>query len=377
MANEDKATRYHRLRRRAAMAGAGASALLLLVLLVSGGAGGLRDLVEQAVGRSLVLSVALYTVALTLLGEAVQLPFSYYQGVTLERRYGLSTQRPARWWLDRARATAVVLVLGTAAAIIVYALLRWLPEYWWMAAAVTFGAILVGLAHLAPVLLLPIFYEFKPIDRPALVGRLTSLAARAKTPVLGVFEWRLSDRTRKANAALAGTGRTRRILLSDTLLEEHSDEEIEVILAHELAHHVHRDIWSALVLDGLLVAAGLFAADYVLAAGGAWFGLEGKADLAGLPLIVLAVGAVSLVLLPIANAVSRAHERRADRYALKTTGNGGAFVTAMRKLSVRNLAEDRPSRLVEVLFHSHPSTGARIAAAQLWMDREGKAGAGP
>ena len=117
---------------------------------------------------------------------------------------------------------------------------------------------------------------------------------------MGVFEWQLSDRTRKANAALAGIGRTRRILLSDTLLAEHSDEEIEVILAHELAHHVHRDIWSGIALEAVLIAAGFYAADRVLTAAGPWLGLTGKADLAGLPLLVLAAGAVSLLLLPVA-----------------------------------------------------------------------------
>jgi STE24 endopeptidase len=374
MTNEDKATRYHRLRRRATMAGAGASALVLVGLIVSGGSGALRDLIEQTAGPSLVWSVTLYTVALTLFSEAVQLPFAYYHGVTLERRYGLSTQSAAHWWLDRAKATVVGLVLLVGAALIVYALLQWWPERWWLAASAVFGVVLVGLAHVAPIVLLPIFYEFTPIDRPALVTRLTSLAARANAPVLGVFQWRLSDRTRKANAALAGTGRTRRILLSDTLLAEHSDDEIEVILAHELAHHVHRDIWSSLVLDGLLVTVGLFAADYVLTNAGPWLGLQGNSDLAGLPLLALAVGAVSLLLLPIANAVSRAHERRADRYALETTRNGGAFVSAMRKLSVSNLAEDRPSRLVEVLLHSHPPTSARIAAAQRWMAKQQKGG---
>jgi STE24 endopeptidase len=214
--------------------------------------------------------------------------------------------------------------------------------------------------------LLPLFYTFTPLDRPALTARLLALAERAGTPVLGVFEWRLSDRTRKANAALAGIGATRRILLSDTLLAEHSDEEIEVILAHELAHHVHRDIWSAVALEAALIAAGLFLADRLLSVFAGSFGLRGKADIAALPLLVLATGGVSLALLPLANAFSRSHERRADRYALDTTRNAGAFISAMRRLAAQNLAEERPSRLVETLFHSHPSTSARIAAAESW-----------
>jgi STE24 endopeptidase len=216
------------------------------------------------------------------------------------------------------------------------------------------------------VLLLPLFYEFKPLQREALAARLVTLADRAGARVFGVFEWRLSDRTKKANAALTGLGRTRRILLSDTLLAGHSDDEIEVILAHELAHHVHRDIWSAIALETALIVIGFFVGDRVLSAFSTSFGLAGKQDIAALPLLLLAMGGVSLLLMPVANARSRAHERRADRYALTMTGNAAAFITAMKRLAAQNLAEQQPSRLVELLFHSHPSTSARIAAAEAW-----------
>jgi STE24 endopeptidase len=213
---------------------------------------------------------------------------------------------------------------------------------------------------------MPIFFRFQPLDRPALTDRLLTLSARARTEVVGVFEWQLGDRTRKANAALAGIGRTRRILVSDTLLAAHSDDEIEVILAHELAHHVHHDLWTTLALEGVLIAAGLFVADRVLVAAAPWLHLTGKDDLAGLPLLALVFGTVSVILLPVARALSRAHECRADRYALEMTHNPTAFVSAMKRLSAQNLAEDAPSRMVEWLFHSHPSTSARIAAAQRW-----------
>jgi STE24 endopeptidase len=176
----------------------------------------------------------------------------------------------------------------------------------------------------------------------------------------------LSDRTRKANAALTGIGRTRRILVSDTLLADHSDEEIEVILAHELAHHVYRDIWKGIAFEVGLIVLGFYFADRVLMVFAGSFGLTGKSDIAALPLLLLAAGAVSLGVVPVANAVSRSHERRADRYALEMTGNVHAFVTAMKRLGATNLAEARPSRLVEVLFYTHPPIDDRIAAAHDW-----------
>jgi STE24 endopeptidase len=313
-------------------------------------------------------------VFVVLLGEGVQLPFAFYQGVTLERRYGLSTQTTWRWWLDQAKGLALGLVFAVGASLLTWYLLRWSPERWWMIGALCFAVILVGLVQVAPVFLLPIFYELKPLARQELARRLVALAERAGAPVLGVFEWRLSDRTRKANAALAGIGRTRRILLSDTLLAEHSDDEIEVVLAHELAHHVHQDIWKGIGLDVALIGLGFYLSDHVLTFFAGRFGLLSKDDVAGFPLIVLTAGAVSILLMPLANALSRAHERRADRFALDLTKNASAFVSAMRRLGSQNLAEERPSRFVEVMFYSHPPMSARIAAAQAWP---GGAPAGP
>ena len=370
MSNEDKAARYHRLRRRASLASAAIAALLLLFLVVTGASAAIRDWASSLTGNSLLLTVVLYTSALVLLIVVMQLPFSIYEDLVVERRYGLSTQSTWKWCLDQLKGTAVVIVLGTIAALIIVSLLRGTPDYWWLTTAICFCVLLIGLAQLAPIVLLPLFYDFKPLDRSALTDRLVALAERAGARVLGVFEWRMSDRTRKANAALTGLGRTRRILLSDTLLAEHSDDEIEVILAHELAHHVYRDIWTGIALEAGLILAGFYLADLALRTFGNSFGLMGKGDVAVLPLILLAAGAVSMALLPILNAISRSHERRADRYALDMTRNVEAFVTAIKRLAAQNLAEDRPSRLVEVLFYTHPPTAARIGAARKWKSEK-------
>ena len=370
--NEDKSSRYHRLRRRASFVSTVLGVLLLLGLVVSGGSAALRHTAASLVGGSFLLTLSCYVVLLALISEAISLPFAFYQGVTLERRYGLSTQTTVRWWIDHLKAGVVTLVFGLIAAVIVCSLIRWDPDRWWVFAAVSFTVILVVLVQLTPVLLLPLFYEFKPLDREALVRRLVALAERGGARVMGVFEWRLSDKTKKANAALAGLGQTRRIIISDTLLAEHSDEEIEVILAHELAHHVHRDIWKGIALETILIALGFYLADRVLARFAGSFGLMGKGDVAALPLLLLAGGAVSLALMPLANALSRAHERRADRYALEMTRNVPAFVSAMKRLGAQNLAEEHPSRLVEFLFYTHPPIGARVEAAHAWATKATK-----
>lgn len=365
MANEDKSARYHRLRRRAALLDTGVQAGFLVALVASGASLAIRGEIEAAVGTGLVVVALSYVVAIASLSEVIHLPFAFYQGVVLERRYGLSRETTGQWLADHVKAVAIVLGYLSLGGIIVAALMRSSPEHWWITAALCFSVMLVLLARFAPMLL-PLFYDVRPLAREELRTRLMALADRAGTPVLDVFEWRLGDRTSKANAVLVGIGRTRRILVSDTLLAAHSDQEIETVFAHELAHHVYGDIWSALALEVVLVTLGCYVADVVLTPLAPLVGLEAKSDVAGLPLIALAIGIVSLLLRPLTNALSRAHERRADRYALETTRNSSAFISVMKRLASTNLAEERPSRVVELFFHTHPSTAARIEAARNW-----------
>ena len=245
-----------------------------------------------------------------------------------------------------------------------YFLLTTWPEWWWLASAAVFTAAMFGLAKLLPLVLLPIFYKFTPLDRESLRSRLVSLSERAGVPVLGVYEWGLGEKTRRANAALVGTGSTRRIIVSDTLLAEYSDDEIEVILAHELAHHVHRDILTSLIAESALLLASFYAAAVVLGAVWERIGLRSPSDVAGLPLLLLVGGAVSVVATPAVNALSRWNERRADRYALALTNRPAAFISAMKRLASQNLADERPSRTVLWLFHTHPPIEQRIEAAK-------------
>ncbi len=368
--NEDKSTRYHRLRRRADLGGTLTAGLTLFLLAVTGLAVRLREAVQAAAGAMLPAgfdepaTVILLTVVVVGLLQAIELPFAWYQGFVLEHRYGLSKQGASHWLVDHAKAFAIAAVLAACGASVVYATLRAWPGYWWLMSALVFAGAILGLARIAPVLLLPLFYRVRPLERPPLVERLMRLAARAEAEVVGVFEWVLSDHTRKANAALAGLGPTRRILLSDTLLADYSDDEIEVVLAHELAHHVHNDMWRGLALQAAMVAGAFYVADLALRVMAEGLGYRGLSDPASLPLLMLVGGLWSFLMLPLANALSRAQERAADRYALETTRNPEAFVSAMKRLSQQNMAENEPSPLVRVLFYSHPPIRERIEAAR-------------
>lgn len=361
--NEDKSTRYHRLKRRASIVSFVWSVAVLVMLLATGWSRSLRA-VAESISSIPTFIVALYVIFLSAITEAGTLPVAFYSGFLLERRYGLLNERLGTWALDQMKAFAIGLVLGCSGAAIVYFFIRRSPEGWWLPAGVVFALLIVVMANLAPVLLLPLFYSVKPLEHESLRARLLALADRAGATVVGAYEWGLGDKSKKANAALAGVGRTRRILVSDTMLKDYSEDEIEVVLAHELGHHVHGDIWKGIVFEGALVLAGLFLASRVLSALAPSFGLIGPADAAGLPLLLLAAGAVSLGMVPVALAMSRGYERSADRFALSLTQNPTAFVSAMKRLGAQNLAEENPSKLVEWLFYSHPPLGQRIVAAQ-------------
>ena len=346
--NEPKSSRYHRLRRRAGVVRAVVTVLLLL------GAAWLRP----------ALPPWAFALALAIVVEACGLPIAFYRGIVLERRYELSRERGRTWLKDEAKGFAIVTLVGMAAAEFIYALIRFDPRLWWLAAAAAAAACLAIMTRLAPVVLLPLFYRIAPLERPALESRLRALCGRAGVAVLGIYQWDLGSRTRRANALLTGMGSTRRILLSDTLLAEYSDDEIEVILGHELAHHVHRDITMGLLLEFALILAAFGCSGAVLHLSWQPLGLTGPADGAGLPALVLVLGGVMLAAAPLVNYVSRRNERRADQFALELTGQQPAFVSAMRRLAANNLAEENPSKMTVWLFHTHPPVEDRIATAE-------------
>ena len=332
-----------------------AAAFVLLALALTPAS---RWLAGMALG-----SAAIYVLFLALILELVTLPFAFEAGWRLERKYGLSRESAGGWLRDRMKGFGVGVVLAAAAAELVYLTARVWPTWWWLAAATVLTAGMMLIAHLAPVLLMPLFVRTKPLNRPALSRRLATLSARAGVPIVGVFEWELGARTAKANAALTGFGSTRRILLSDTLLASYSDDEIEVILAHELSHHVHHDLWSAVAVESALLFAGAFAAHLAITAIGPRLGVTAVSDVAGLPLLLIATATLSLLCAPAARALSRAHERRADAYALQLTHAPDAFISAMKRLGAQNLAEERTAGVAR-WFQSHPPLAERIERAR-------------
>ena len=364
-----EARQYSSIRRWLSVADTGTGIVFLIVLLATGLTRGLRDVALRLAYEHYVVALLFYVLLLMLLSKIISIPLDVY-GFRLEHRFQLSNQSRKAWIFDEIKGWLVGLALGALLAELVYWIIRISPQFWWLIAWAAFIGLFVVFAQLAPVVLFPIFYKFVPLENQELRDRLVKLSERAGTRVRGVYEWKLSEKSKKANAALTGLGNTRRIILADTLLQNYSHDEIEAVLAHELGHHVHKHIFKSIVLQMAVTFVGFWAADQVLRYATYQAGMfEMLSDFANLPLLALVSAALSLILLPAFNAYSRYNERQADRYCWQSVPAVDPFITAMDKLSAQNLSEKRPSRLVEILFHSHPSVSKRIAAARQFAER--------
>ena len=356
---------YNRVRRWLGIADSAIGFVFLVVLLATGWTGWLRDLAYRLGSQNYLLSLFMYLLLLLVISKVLGIGLDYY-GFRLERRYKLSTQRVRSWAWDEVKGFLVGLVLGSVIVELLYFTLRQWPQHWWLLAWGLFMGLFVLLAQLAPVALFPIFYKFEPLEDEDLRRRLVILGERAGTRVRGVYRWKLSEKSKKANAALTGLGATRRIILADTLLDNYTPDEIEAVLAHELGHHVHRHILKSIFVQAGITFVGFWAANWVLHYAVDQHMFEELSDFANLPLLLLVSVVLSLLLMPALNAYSRYNERQADRYAFESIASVAPFISSMNKLAEQNLAERTPSKWVEWLFHSHPSISRRLAAAEHW-----------
>lgn len=322
---------------------------------------------------SATLRLLTLAVVLTGLNLVVTFPFSYYSGHVLEHRYGLSRQSFSGWtW----RYTKQHLI-GIVFSLVMFTGLYWLiwltGTWWWLVAAGAFFLVSVVLGQLAPVLIMPLFHKIEKLDpkepeNADLSNRMARLSEGTGLSIEGVYRMKMSDETVKANAMLGGLGSTRRVILGDTLLDNFTPEEIEVILAHEVGHHVYRHI-TKMILTGLVFCAvGLWGCDQLLTR---WLaGVQGGAavDYANfpfytLPMLMLIITLFSTVMEPLQNFISRFYERQCDRYALKRTGLRDDYRSAFKKLAKLNKDDPAPHPLEVFLFHSHPPITERLSFA--------------
>jgi STE24 endopeptidase len=367
-ADRERAVRYTRTREALFVVDLIWGTLAQLVLFLSGRSAGLRALAARSAPRPW-LADPLFLLLYGLLNRLVDLPLSYLGGHVVEHRYGLSTQDWKGWARDLAKSTGVGLAFELPLTLASYWMIRRSPRWWWLLLSALALPFTVVLAQLYPVLLAPIFNKFVPLPDPALGERVKALAARAGVQVAEVTQMDLSRQTRKANAFFAGLGRTKRIALGDTLVAELTPEEVEVVVAHELAHQVRGDVWKGIALSSVATLASAFllsrAAPPLLDRLAPRSSVRRLDDVASSPLLRLVLTALSLLAMPLVNGFTRnAVERPADRFALDLTDRPDAFASAMEKLGRLNLSDPSPPRIIELLLYSHPPIDSRIAMAR-------------
>jgi len=373
----ERALRYSRTRQWLVLVGMAWSGATSVLALTTGLSARLRDWADRVAPRRLG-PVMPYTVVAALVSFVAGLPLSYYQGYHVERRYELTDRSRRSWFGEQLKGIGLGVALGAPLVQGVYWIIRRYPRRWWAVLAGLTVPFTVVLANLAPVLLLPLFNKFKPLEDRALTERIETLAGSQGVAVSEILQMDMSRQTKKPNAFFMGLGGTKRIVLGDTLLDEFTADEIEVVLAHELGHQVHRDVWKLIGFGALTTAATAYAvnrlAPSLIARVGPRYGLDlerGVEDVAALPLLGLLAGAVALALAPIQNAVSRdLVEHPADVYALDLTGKRDAFVGAMEKLGRLSLADPKPPALVKHLLYTHPPLQERIDFGRAYAPRD-------
>lgn len=360
------AKKYNRLKLIFGLANVTIFVGFLIIILLSGISLDLRLVLEGNFTNPYIV-VLLYVLALGASIKLLSFPVSLFDGFILEHRYGLSNQSISGWLWEESKSLLVSFVIFIPLFLLFYMFLRVFGEMWWFYTGLLVFIFSIVLTRLAPLLIFPLFYRFRPIEDADLEQSLRKAAETAGLSVTGIFAFDMSRKTKKANAALAGLGRTRRILLSDTLLTDFSHEEIETVFSHELGHYRHNHIPKLLAAGTIFTFAGLYLTHLCIAWSVSLFrhadrAYRGMDDAAFLPLFALFLIIFSMITGPLQNVLSRKYEYESDQYAVKNGPGGEAFISAMNKLARLNLADRNPHPGVEFIFYSHPSIDKRIAA---------------
>jgi len=347
--------------------------ILMLILLCGMMYGGktsfsfwLQDKVSEYTGKNPWAVTAGYMTVIIIGYTIIFLPYSWFKGFFLEHKYDLSNQTFFKWLWDEAKSLFISLILAVIVFEIFYAFMRGTGQLWWVWAAVVWIVLQVVLGMLFPVVILPLFYKTTKLDRPDLEEKINELASNSGVNVLGLFQINFSEKTKKANAALAGLGKTKRIMLGDTLLDEFKDNEVINVLAHEFGHFYHLHIWKLMAVASVLAFGGMWIADLILNLSAEMLGIGADkiSTIGTAPLFILALSIFGLVTMPLTNIISRYFERQADKFALETTKDAEGFISAMERLADQNLANKEPHPAIEFLLHSHPSIARRVEFAR-------------
>ncbi len=354
---------YNTIKLRLSIAGILLNIVIIALLAFSGISPLIAGAVSGVVANDYLVFLGFVAVTGALY-SLIDFPFDFYGGYIVEHRFGLSNQTVAAWLIEKIKGAAISVVIGLPVAVVFYVFLKMTGWLWWLWFSVFIFFISVFMARIAPVVIFPIFYKFRPLESDGIRDRIERLLEGQGISISGIYSFNLSKDTKKANAGFTGIGRSKRIILSDTLIERFTPDEIAVVFAHEMGHYRKRHIVKSIVLGSASIFLSFFLCGELYRYTLGYLGYTHVYDVAAIPVLLFYLTLFSLVTMPLSNALSRRYEREADRYALDATRDRDAFISTMEKLAEMNLADRDPNPVTEFMFYSHPSIKKRIAFAR-------------
>jgi len=342
---------------------------LLGVLFFSGGSFALERFASSLSSNKFFVNL-IYLACFSLGFYVIHFPINYFLDFVWEHKFNLSNQNFKNWLMDDLKKNALGLLLFLALFLVVYVFLERAPGTWWLGGGTVWILLSFVLAKLTPNVIIPMFYKYLPIENQALKEKIFKLFAQCNVSLKEVYAVDLSTKTKKVNAFFCGLGNNRRVVLSDTLLSQFSDEEIEIVVAHELGHYKHKDIMKLLLVNALLTFLGLYAVDRILQGALNYYPSLNIDHIAFFPIFLLGLVFFGLVFTPLTNATSRMFERQADRYSIEKTGKPNEFVSMINKIAQLNLAEVDPNIFIEIFLYDHPPIKKRIALALGYLNEK-------
>lgn len=362
MENELKEKAYNRIKIRLTITGMIIDLALLVILAFSGLAALIAS--YSLVSGNDYINFLVFVFLAGMLFSVISMPMDFYGGYIVEHRFGLSNQSFFGWVREKLKSAAVSTAIGIPVALAFYWFIRSTGGLWWFWFGLFVFILSVFLARIAPVVIFPLFYKFKELDNGEIRERVQKILADVNISIKGIFSFNMSKDTKKANAGFTGLGKTKRIILSDTLLEKFTVDEIAVVFAHEAGHYRYKHIVKNIIFSTVVIFVSFYLCGMTYSWTAARMGFAQIYDLAALPVLMLYLSVFGLLMMPVTNSISRRYEYQADEYALRTTGDLASFKSTMEKLAEINLSDKEPHPVVEFFFYSHPSIKRRIGAAE-------------
>ncbi len=355
---KNDAKKYNNIKLGISIAKGIISFFVVIVFVYFGYSKGLENYLRTYTENQYIL-LLLFVIVIGFVSSVINFPVTYYTEFYLEHKYELSNQTFWKWILEGFKGLLVGSAIGIPILLLFYWVMLTFGSLWWLVFSVAMFLVSVVLAQILPIIILPIFYKVTPLENEEIKNRVMHLAADVKMKVENVFQFDMSKNTKKANAAFTGLGKTKRIILGDTLLEDYSSDEIETVLAHEFGHYKHKHIIKNLFIGTATSFLTFFLMAKLYQFSLPWFNFSEITQISAFPILSVWAMVIGLITTPISNIISRKFEYQADEYAIKTTGKPDAFINTLEKLTDQNLGDKEPHPFVEWFFYSHPSVGKR------------------